>query len=176
MSLSNDPNAVIVPFGDRLNPCDGALFHDGEVSFIRVKAEPEIPMELHGLVLCWKGEMKYNTKTDRVNLRCWTFEQDIHPFIFDSWNRGDDGLVMDEIIIPTCWGEWFLFDDNEKMNALVKASRWYPDQPFEDNILGYGEWEWERIDVQHTGKAPRQWTADDWDKDWEEESKPDSIS
>jgi hypothetical protein len=176
VSLSNDPNAVIVPFGDRLNPCDGALLHDGEVSFIRVKAEPEIPMELHGLVLCWKGEMKYNTKSDRVNLRCWTFEQDIHPFIYDSWNHDDDGLVMDEIILPTCWGEWFLFDDDEKMSALVKASRWYPDQPFEDNILGYGEWEWERIDVQHTGKAPRQWTADDWDKDWEEESKPDSIS
>ena len=150
-------------------------------TLVRVRDDVDVLNELKGVIMLWDGSTFY--QDGKIKLSLELFYQDIHPFIYDSWDYNDSPLTSCEFSADEL--EWVMFEDDDVMTCVENAGQWTPKQPFHRNRLGYGEWENERLDVQYTGCPPRvqgsHW-QDDLDHDeWvyqsdSEESVPDSIS
>lgn len=176
-ALSNHPNFGTIEIADPFsisNPPFWLTDNKHPFTLLRVR---EDAMHLHyscrGMIVMWDGVTFY--KNGEIHLSVEIFYQDIDPFIYDSWDH--DEYHLTGMNFTTNSLEWVVFDDDKVLDCVEHAGLWEPTKPFKNNRLGYGEWENERLDVQHTGRPPREVVMEsDWEDVWEEESVPNSIS
>lgn len=175
--LSNHPNFGTLEIDGTFpisNPPYWLTDNNHPFTLLRVR---EDAMHLHhscrGMIVMWDGVTYY--KNGEIRLSVELFYQDIHPFIYDSWDHDEYDLTGMNFTADSL--EWVVFDDDKVLECVEHAGLWEPTKTFKNNRLGYGEWENERLDVQYTGRPPREKVMEsDWEDNWEEESVADSIS
>ena len=155
-ALSNHPNFGTLEIDGTFpisNPPYFLTNNNHPFTLLRVR---EDAMHLHpscrGLIVMWDGQTFYQNGDIRLSVEI--FYQDIHPFIYDSWNHDEYDLTGMNFIANSL--EWVVFDDDKVLDCVEHAGLWDPTKTFKNNRLGYGEWDNERLDVQYTGRPPRE--------------------